>query len=167
MRRRACPLRVTPKLFEHLVHLRVALQIQPGEQHAVLSEEIADSKRVLRIVRADHAQASEVFRLAQHLPAGDERLEDDVAEFRVTVDQSRKTSGRQLVDFAIAPGDGADERGSAGQLRYVAGEFAGRRGRSTVFGVSPDSSLISMRPDLMTKNLKSRSPTSKSFSPAL
>ena len=35
-----------------------------------------------------------------------------------------------------------------------------------VFGVSPDSSTISTSPDLTTKNLKSRSPTSKSFSPA-
>ena len=35
-----------------------------------------------------------------------------------------------------------------------------------VFGVSPDSSTISTSPDLTTKNLKSRSPTSKSVSPS-
>ena len=35
-----------------------------------------------------------------------------------------------------------------------------------IFGVSPDSSTISTLPDLTTKNLQSRSPASKSFSPS-
>ena len=70
------------ELFEQLVHLRVGLQIQPGERHAVLGQEIADPKGVLRVARADHAQAGEVLRLAQELPAGDERLEDNVADVR-------------------------------------------------------------------------------------
>src|SRR6185369_8201816 len=37
---------------------------------------------------------------------------------------------------------------------------------TTVSGASPDSSMISISPDLMTKNLKSRSPASNSFWPS-
>ena len=64
-------------------------------------------------------------RLAQELPAGDERLQDDVAQVRVVVQELPQGVGRHLVDFAIAPGDGADDRRAAGQLRHVAGELPG------------------------------------------
>ena len=68
------------ELLEQPVHLRVGLQIHPGEQHAVLGQEVADAEGVRGVARADHAQAGEIGRLAQQLPAGDERLEDDVAQ---------------------------------------------------------------------------------------
>ena len=113
------------ELLEQVLHLRVGLQVEPGERHAVLRQEVADPEGVLRIARADHAQAREVSRLAQKLPAGDERLQDEVAEVRVMVDELPQRVGRYLVDFAIAAGNGADERRSAGQLRHVAGELAG------------------------------------------
>ncbi len=48
------------ELLEHLIHLRVGLQIHPGEEHAVLGEKIAHAKRVRRITRPDHSQADEV-----------------------------------------------------------------------------------------------------------
>ena len=84
------------ELFEQLVHLRIGLQIEPGEQHAVLGQEVADAEGVLGVARADHAQAGEVPRLAQKLAAGDERLQDDVAQVRVMVEElpqrSRRTS---------------------------------------------------------------------------
>ena len=117
-----------PELLEQLVHLRVGLQVQPGERHAVLGQEIADPEGVLRVARADHAQAGEVPRLAQELPAGDEGLQDDVAQLRVVVQDLPQGVGRHLVDFAIAPGDGADERRAAGQLRHLAGELPGPDG---------------------------------------
>ena len=64
-------------------------------------------------------------RLAQELPPGDERLQDDVAQVRMVVQELPQGVGRYLVDFAIAAGDGADDRRAAGQLRHVAGELAG------------------------------------------
>ena len=73
------------ELPEQAVHLRVGLEVEPGEQHAVLRQEVADAEGVLRVARADHAQPGEVRRLPQELPPGDERLEDDVAERRALV----------------------------------------------------------------------------------
>ena len=47
------------ELLEQLVHLRIGLQIEPGEQHAILGQEVADAEGVLGVARADHAQAGE------------------------------------------------------------------------------------------------------------
>ena len=80
------------ELLEQLLHLRVGLQVQPGEQHPVLGQEVADPEGVLRVARPDHAQAREVPRLAEELPAGDERLKDDVAQVGVPFRSSRRAS---------------------------------------------------------------------------
>ena len=74
---------VSPNCLSSSLHLRVGLQVQPGERHPVLGQEVADPEGVLRVARADHAQAREVPRLAQELPPGDERLQDEVAQVRV------------------------------------------------------------------------------------
>ena len=131
------------ELFEQLVHLRVGLEIQPLERHAVFRQEIADAKGILRVARADHAQAGEVFRLVQELPARDERLEDEVADFRVMIDELPQRVGRQLVDFAIAAGDAVTSDGVP--VRCVTSPVNSPGPRTTmVFGVSPDSSMISI-----------------------
>src|SRR5208283_355434 len=44
-----------PELLEQLIHLRIGLQVQPGEPDPVPGQEIADPERVVRVTRADHA----------------------------------------------------------------------------------------------------------------
>ena len=118
-----------PEMLEELTDLRVGLQVQPGERHPVLGQEVADPEGVLRIARADDAQAGEIPRLAQQLPPGDERLQDDVAQVRMIVQEMPQGVGRDLVDFGIAPSDGPDDRRAAGQLRHVACELPGPEDR--------------------------------------
>ena len=69
---------------------------------------------------------------------------------------------RDLVDLASPRATALTTAGPPVTWAIVAGELAGPEDRD-VFGVSPDSSTISTSPDLTTKNLKSRSPSSKSF----
>ncbi len=66
-----------PEPLEQVVHLGVGLQIQPRERDSVLGQKLADPQRIPRIAGADNAQPREVRRLAQELPSGDERLQDD------------------------------------------------------------------------------------------
>ena len=47
------------ELREDLLHLRIGLQVEPGEQHPILGEEIADAKSVLGVARTNHPQAGE------------------------------------------------------------------------------------------------------------
>ena len=112
------------ELLEQPVHLRVGLHVHPGEQHAVLGQEVADPKGVRGVARADHPQAGEVGRLAQELPPGDERLKNDVAQVRALVQDAPQRLARNLNHLAVAPGDGADDRRGAGQVGDVAGELA-------------------------------------------
>ena len=98
------------ELFEQPVHLRVRLHVHPGEEHAVLGQEVADSEGIGGVAGPDHPQAGEVWRLMQKLPPGDERLENDVAEGRALVQDLSQSLPRNLVHLAIAPGDGADHR---------------------------------------------------------
>ena len=73
------------ELLEQTIHVRVGLNVHPGEQRPIFGQEIADTEGVGRVPRSDHSQAGEVCRLAQELPAGDECLEDDVAQSRTLV----------------------------------------------------------------------------------
>ena len=113
-----------PELLQQPVHLRVGLHVHPGEQHPVFGQEVADPKGVRGVSRADHPQAGEVGRLAQELPAGDERLKDDVAQVRAQVQHAPQRLARNLNHLAAAAGDGADDRRGAGQVGNVAGELA-------------------------------------------
>ena len=83
----------------------------------------------------------------QELPPGDERLQDDVAQVGVVVQELPQGVGRDLVDLAIAPGDGADDRRAAGQLRDVAGELPGavdRDGLRRLAGLVHDLDLAGL-----------------------
>ena len=119
---------VDAELLEQLVDLRVGLEVEPGEQHAVLGQEVADAEGVARVARADHAQARERARLAQQLPAGDEGLQDDVAEIRALVEHLPSERAGDGVDLAVAGRTARDDRRGAGQVRDVAGELAAARG---------------------------------------
>ncbi len=112
------------ELLEQLVHLRVGLQVHPGEQHPVLGQEVAHPEGVRGVARADDAQPGEAGRLAQELAAGDERLEDDVAQVRALVQHAPQALAGDLDDLAPAPRDGADERRGARQVGDFAGKFA-------------------------------------------
>ena len=61
---------------------------------------------------------------AQQLPAGDEGLQDHVAQVWLMIEQVAKCIGRQLINFAVAPGDGFDQCRAAGHLCYFARESA-------------------------------------------
>ena len=111
--------------LEQRLDVRVGFQVKPGERSQILGQEFADPKGILRVARTDHAQASEVARLAQKLPAGDEGLQDNVAQFRVMIEKLPECIGRQLVNFTVASGDSFHQRRAAGHLRYFAREFAG------------------------------------------
>ena len=113
-----------PELFEQQIDLRVGLHVHPGEEHAVLGQEVADPEGIGGVARADHPQADEVGRLMQKLPPGDERLENDVADVRALVQDLSQSLPRNLVHLAIATGDGANHPRIAGQVRDVAGELA-------------------------------------------
>ena len=114
-----------PELLEQLIHLRIGLQVQPGEPDPVPGQEIADPERVVRVTRADHTQAGEASRFAQQLLPRDERLEDDVAQVRAPVQDFAEGIGRHRVDFTIGLGDGSDDRRSARELCSFARELAG------------------------------------------
>ena len=114
-----------PETLEELSHLRFSLGVQPGERNPVLGQKVAHAKRVLRIPRADDAQAHELCRLPQDLPPGDERLEDDVAQARMIIQEMSQSVRGYLVDYGIATSDGLDDRWAAGQLRHVACELTG------------------------------------------
>ena len=111
--------------LQQLLHLRIGLEVEPRKWHPVLGQEFADTECVPGVARADHADAHELAGLAQELAAGDERLHDDVAQVGVVVDELAQGLGRHLVDFAIPPGDGIDDRRAARQLGHVAGELPG------------------------------------------
>ncbi len=63
-----------PEPLQQLVHLRVGLQVEPGERHPVPREEVEDAQGVARVARADHPRSGEVLRLPQQLPSSDEGL---------------------------------------------------------------------------------------------
>ena len=63
-------------------------------------------------------------RLAQELTAGDERLQDDVAEIRALVEDLLEERAGDGVDLAVAARHGGEDRRGAGQVRHVAGELA-------------------------------------------
>ena len=42
------------ELLEHLVHFRIGFQVHPGEQHAVLGQEVTYAKGVGRVTRPDY-----------------------------------------------------------------------------------------------------------------
>jgi hypothetical protein len=107
------------------VELRVGLQVQPGERHAVRGQELADAEGILGVARSDHAQAGEAARLAQELPLVGERLEDEIAQRGATVEHVLEDVRRHGVHLAITAGDRRDDRRAAGQVRHVAGELAG------------------------------------------
>ena len=134
-------------------------------RHAVLGQEIADAERVPRVARADHAQSREVRRLAQQLPPGDERLQDDVAERRALVEDSAQVVGRDLVGLAIALGDGGDDRRAPVrcEMSPVNSPFLWT---TMVRGSYPVGSTMAISPDLTMKNLKSRAPAAYSTSPS-
>src|SRR4051794_23022655 len=73
--------------LEQMPDLGFALQVEPGEEHPVLRQKVADAKRVPRIARADHAKPREFAGLPQQLPPRDEGLEDDVGELRAAVQE--------------------------------------------------------------------------------
>ena len=141
--------------LEQGVHLGVGLEVDPGEQHAVPRQEVADAEGVLRVARADHPQPREVRRRPQQLPPGDERLEDDVAERRALVDDPPQVVRGDLVGLAVAARHGADDRRRPGQVRDVPGELA-RPGPWTanVRGSSPLRSTISIRAGLDDEELE-------------
>ncbi len=112
------------KLLEQVVHLRVGFDVHPGEQSAILGEEVADPECVGGVARADHAQSRKIRRLAQKLPPGDERLEDNIAERGALVQRAPQGVPRDFVHFAIASSHGADDGRKAGEVRNVAGELA-------------------------------------------
>ena len=118
-----------PELLEQLLHLRVGLQVQPGERHPVLGQEVADPEGVRRVARADHAQAREVPRLAESCRRAMNACRMTSPRSGWWFRSSPQGVGRHLVDLAIAPGDAADERRAAGQLRHVAGELPGLEDR--------------------------------------
>ena len=47
------------EVLEELVDVGIGLEVDPGEEHQVLGQEVADAERVGRVARADHAQARE------------------------------------------------------------------------------------------------------------
>ena len=96
------------EMLEQLVDVRVRLEIDPGKEHEVLGQEVADAKRVRRVARADHAQARERARLAHQLTAGHECAQDDVAQIRALVDDLLEELARDRVDLAVAEGHGGD-----------------------------------------------------------
>src|SRR5206468_1926441 len=65
-----------------------------------------------------------VRRLAEELPAGDECLKNNVAQVRALVEHAPQRLARDLEHLAAAPGNGADDGFSAGQVRDLAGELA-------------------------------------------
>ena len=75
--------------------------------------------------RADHAQPGEFTRFAQQLPAGDECLQNDVAEFGMMIEQLPQGIRRKLISLDGAASDGAHDGWVARQLGHVAGESAG------------------------------------------
>ena len=55
-----------------------------------------------------------------------------VAQVRILVQDFAQGVRRDLVDFAISPGNGGNERRAAGQLPHVAGEVAGAVGPNSL-----------------------------------
>ena len=70
---------LSPNCSSRCVHLRVGLQVEPGEQARGSGQEVADPEGVVRVARADHAQPVKSPTRAAAAP-GDERLKDDVAQ---------------------------------------------------------------------------------------
>jgi hypothetical protein len=70
------------ELLEQPAHLGVILEIEPGERHLVLGQEVADAQGVPRKARADDAQAREGARLPQELTASDEGRPMDLGRER-------------------------------------------------------------------------------------
>src|ERR1700730_221074 len=113
------------ELLECFRNRRIAFQIEPGKQHAVLRQKIADTKSILRVTGTDSAQSDEPVQRTQQLPAGDERLQNDVAQLRILIQTLMQGLARQLVDFAIRLRDAAHHCRVPGQMSHVAGEVAG------------------------------------------
>ena len=113
-----------PELLQHPIDLRIGLHVHPGEQNAVLGQEVADPKSVRRVARADHPQSREGGRLLQKLPAGDERLKNDVAQIRALVQEAAQGVTRNFNHLTGASGDSADHSRGAGQVGDFAGELA-------------------------------------------
>ena len=96
-------------MFEQLADLRVGFHVHPGEQRAVLGQEVPDTEGIGGVAGADQPEADEVRRLAQELPPGDECLQDDVTHDRTLVERGSQRIPRDLDHLAIAFGHGADE----------------------------------------------------------
>src|SRR6266540_4031540 len=73
---------VMPKCLSSWPTSGVGFHVHPGEQRAVLGQEVAHTEGIGGVTGADHPQADEVRRLAQELPPGDERLQDDLTQDR-------------------------------------------------------------------------------------
>src|ERR1700704_3041063 len=112
------------KLLKNLMHYRVAFQIQPGKRHQVLRQKIANAKSIARVTRTDHAQTGELARLAHQLPACDERLQDEIAQLRILIQNLTERCLRYSIHFAIRLRDRANQFRATGQMPDVAGEAA-------------------------------------------
>ena len=102
----ACPASVTPNCLSSCLTCGSASRSSQVNGTRFLARKSRTRKVSVRVARADHAQAREARRLAQKLPPGDERLQDEVAQVRVVVEELPQGIGRHLVDLAVAAGDG-------------------------------------------------------------
>ena len=82
------------------------------------------SRGIRRVPGADDPYAGKGARLADELPSGDERLQDDVAQLRADVQQIPHRIVRDGINCSGGPRDAGDDRRPAGQVRHVPGEFA-------------------------------------------
>src|SRR5205085_2063834 len=60
-----------------------------------------------------------VGRLAQELPPGDERLQENIAHLGALIQDASYGSARNLIDLTASPSDCADDRRHAGQVRDI------------------------------------------------
>ena len=116
-----------PELLQQPIYGGVGLHVQPGEQHAVFGQEVADAEGIGGVTGADHPQAGELRRLAQDLPPGNERLEEEVAQGRALVQDPLQGDRGELIYLCVTSGDGAVHRRGAHQERDFAGVQSSRR----------------------------------------
>jgi hypothetical protein len=69
-----------PELLEQLLHLRVMIDVQPRQRHAVFGQKLPNSEGFTRALRADHAQTADFSRLPQELPPCEKSLQDDIGD---------------------------------------------------------------------------------------
>ena len=135
------------------------------EEEPVASEEIADPERVLRVARADDPQARELARLAEQLAARDQRREDHVPDVRrATLRSSRRFVCENAPGLGVARATAGGDRPRAGQPADLAGELAAVV-HDDRLRLVPDSSRISIAPDMTMKKGRRRRRYWKSLSP--